>query len=435
MEEMVEVDLDEESGSSDFKSDSEGYDKEFDDIKIESLFELKHISKIEVSEPMNASKDPTFNLMISYKVDKDSEEQTKIIMRRYSELQWLDNQLQKSFPGWIIPSLPSLYDIQSKYSTKVVKEGDSNEIVKELSYNYNDYVTLTNYVVQVLKNERFRSCIKLKEFITNEEKIKSIANMDHDDPIFHNKIFKYLKSTGKSLLSYAWGTETPKTDNNIELKEKGSKDIRSASDKSAEELERFLSQIRLIINTQVTNLAELWSNIETLMKRIWLWNSIKLNTLEESKLSSLQLFFKSDNTLHEIYRQMWSSQKLTYNNVTELASHLKVNMLIATRKLFAKYKSILRAVDRLLDLCTDVHDLSQALPKYKDEPEKQETLRAEFAHYLWVLRTNFDYLREDSRKARKNEESKFKRIIEEYYIAQKMYLLLIKVEWDEVINI
>ena len=99
MEEMVEVDLDEESGSSDFKSDSEGYDKEFDDIKIESLFELKHISKIEVSEPMNASKDPTFNLMISYKVDKDSEEQTKIIMRRYSELQWLDNQLQKSFPG------------------------------------------------------------------------------------------------------------------------------------------------------------------------------------------------------------------------------------------------------------------------------------------------------------------------------------------------
>ena len=57
-------------------------------------------------------------------------------------------------------------------------------------------------------------------------------------------------------------------------------------------------------------------------------------------------------------------------------------MLIATRKLFAKYKSILRAVDRLLDLCTDVHDLSQALPKYKDEPEKQETLRAEFAHYL-----------------------------------------------------
>ena len=81
--------------------------------------------------------------------------------------------------------------------------------------------------------------------------------MDHDDPIFHNKIFKYLKSTGKSLLSYAWGTETPKTDNNIELKEKGSKDIRSASDKSAEELERFLSQIRLIINTQVTNLAEL----------------------------------------------------------------------------------------------------------------------------------------------------------------------------------
>ena len=95
---MIEVNLDEES-SSDFKSDSDGYEKEFDDIKVESLFDLKHISQIEVSELLNTSKDPTFNLTISYKISKEAEEQKKVIVRRYSELQWLDKQLQKSFPG------------------------------------------------------------------------------------------------------------------------------------------------------------------------------------------------------------------------------------------------------------------------------------------------------------------------------------------------
>ena len=283
-----------------------------------------------------------------------------------------------------------------------------------------------------LNNERFRSCIKLKEFITNEEKIKDIANMDHDDPIFHNKVFKFFKSTGKSILSYAWGTETRKVENNIELKEKGNKDLGSSAERSIEEIESLLSKIRTLISSQVTNLTELWSNIETLTKKIWLCNLNRYKPIEELKYLSFKLFSGNDWSLHELYKQICSSQNSNQNAVTELASHLKVNLLISSRKLLAKYKSTLCAVERLLELCSDVNDLNNALPKYKGDSERQEMYRSEYLYYLNVLRSNFDFLREDAGKMYLREEPKFKRIIEEFYLVQKTYINLIKSESNEI---
>lgn len=90
--------------------------------------------------------------------------------------------------------------------------------------------------------------------------------------------------------------------------------------------------------------------------------------------------------------------------------------------LLNQYKKVSWAVDRLLDLAMDVDDLKGILEKYKDDKDKYETYKSEYAHYLNLLRVNFDYLREDSEKMQEKEENNLKNIIGEYYNFQKRYL-------------
>lgn len=97
-------------------------------------------------------------------------------------------------------------------------------------------------------------------------------------------------------------------------------------------------------------------------------------------------------SLFKMHNKVGEAAKLLKPELNHLASHVKVNVLMASRKILANYKDVKRAIDRLLDLSTDVEDIRVALPKYSNDPSKQETYRAEYTHYLNLLRTNFDYL-------------------------------------------
>ena len=191
MDDIVDINLEREN-SKDSKTDSDDFDQDFEEIKIDSSIQLKQLKKMSVTLADSNQKEPSFTVNVIFQASKDTQEYQKVVIRKYSEFQWLDAQLQKSFPGWLIPSLPTLYDINHPFSSKVTKEVDSLEIVKDLSYTYNDYTTISNYAAQVFSNERFRNFIKLKEFISNSEEIKNIANMDSDDPQLSNKIFKFF---------------------------------------------------------------------------------------------------------------------------------------------------------------------------------------------------------------------------------------------------
>jgi len=150
-------------------------------------------------------------------------------------------------------------DVNKSLSMKSNKGQDAADTVAELSYNLNNFVTLSNYTAQALGNDRFRNFVKLKEFITNPEQIKNISNMDHDDPIMHSKVFKFLKSRGKSLLKYAWGKDEHKNLQFIEMK--GKDGVQEAKNElSVGEMEETLRTVKDFFSQQIGNLNDLCQN-------------------------------------------------------------------------------------------------------------------------------------------------------------------------------
>lgn len=91
--------------------------------------------------------------------------------------------------------------------------------------------------------------------------------MDHDDPIFHNRFVKFIKSTGSSLLSYAMGDQ-PKAQQNVELLAKQETLQTSTNGKSAVELGIHLTMAKREVENQIKNLAELCRNVETFIQLI-----------------------------------------------------------------------------------------------------------------------------------------------------------------------
>lgn len=147
-------------------------------------------------------------------------------------------------------------DISKSFTIKTLKGQEASDTVAELAYTLNNHVSLSNYTAQILGNDRFKNFVKLKEFITNPEQIKNIPNMDHDDPILHSKIFKFIKSKGKSFMEYAWGKEAKANPHFIELQGKGEKGL-SSNELSIGEIEAFLKSVKKVITQQVNNLNEL----------------------------------------------------------------------------------------------------------------------------------------------------------------------------------
>lgn len=122
-----------------------------------------------------------------------------------------------------------------------------------------------------------------------------------------------------------------------------------------------------------------------------------------------------------LYTKMGETTNNLQNYQNELAVHIKTNVLVNARKILSKYLSIDAAIDRLTDLSGDVEDLKAIVQKYKEEPELQETYRAEYQHYLALLRNNFDFLKDDAARAQKKEDKSMKKVIQEFYKAQVMY--------------
>eukprot|EP00345_Euplotes_harpa_P001505 CAMPEP_0168321072 /NCGR_PEP_ID=MMETSP0213-20121227/2048_1 /TAXON_ID=151035 /ORGANISM="Euplotes harpa, Strain FSP1.4" /LENGTH=110 /DNA_ID=CAMNT_0008322643 /DNA_START=398 /DNA_END=730 /DNA_ORIENTATION=- len=110
-------------------------------------------------------------------------------------------------------------------------------------------------MAQVLGNDRFREFLKLKEFISATDQIKNFANMDQDDPVLHNRLYRFIKTTGKSFLSYAWGEDADKARRKASSKLDKFKHLDPSSEKSAEEIGLILNGVK--INTQISNLTEL----------------------------------------------------------------------------------------------------------------------------------------------------------------------------------
>lgn len=426
-EDMYHVDL-EDDDNSEFKSGSDSFEKDFDDIRSETACELKHLKKIQVSEPSVSGKEATFTITTVFQPKNASEEQLKKVNRKYSEFQWLHNQLQKSFPGCLIPSLPTMYDVKKAFTIKSTKGQEASETAKQLKYTLNNYVTLSNYAAQVLGNDRFKNFVKLKEFITNPEQIKNIPSMDHDDPIVHNKIFKFIKSKGKSILGYAWGSETKKSQPSVELKGKG-EEIQASNEKSVAEMEDILKTVKDNVCMQIKNLTELWTHIETFIRQI---------SEDKEKYTHMAEAFEdikeweSKNTLRELYGKMSNVTNDLKSYQNDLAAHVKTSVLIDSKKILAKYQWADRAIDRLLDLSIDVEDLKSMIQKYKEEPEIQETYKSEHQHYLNLLRNNFDALREDSAKMQNKEEKNLKKVVQEFYKAQVMFFEQQQQQWGKV---
>jgi hypothetical protein len=416
MENMYRVDLEDENDSS-FKSGSDSFEKDFDDIRSETQCELRYLKKIQVSEPSVSGREAVFTITTVFQQSKNSEEQLKKVNRKYSEYVWLHKQLQKSFPGCLIPSLPSMSDINRSFTIKTLKGQEASDTVAELAYNLNNHVTLSNYTAQILGNDRFKNFVKLKEFITNPEQIKNIPNMDSDDPILHSKIFKFIKSKGKSFMEYAWGKEAKANPHFIELQGKGEKNL-SSNELSIGEIEALLRSVKKVITQQVNNLNELCTNIETFIRQI-AEEKACFGKMSESFETVKEYDPKVEMQL--LYTKMGETTGNLQKYQNELAVHIKTNVLVNARKILSKYLSIDSAIDRLLDLSVDVEDLKTMVQKYKEEPELQETYRAEYQHYLALLRNNFDFLKEDSARLQRKEDKNMKKVVQEFYKAQVMY--------------
>lgn len=194
-------DLEENSNS---KSNSDSFEKDFDDIKSDFDWDLKNISKLQVNGPTPGDKEYVFVINTVFRDKDSSNEYMRKVNRKYNEFEWLHKQLQKSFPGGLIPTLPTLYDLTSAKMGTITSDQDIQDTIKELKYCPNNYISMSNYLKIILSCDRFKEFAKLKEFITNPEKIKNIPNMNSDDPIYYSKVFKFLRSKSKFFLNIFW---------------------------------------------------------------------------------------------------------------------------------------------------------------------------------------------------------------------------------------
>ena len=125
-----------------------------------------------MSSPLGSGNDSVFRITTVYQTKKDEDEQFKKVNRKYKEYLWLHYQLEKSFPGCLIPQLPSLNDIARQNTIWDFKGTNTEPHPDDLKYYTGNEVTLSNYTSQVIANSRFRNFIKLKEFIANPDQIK-----------------------------------------------------------------------------------------------------------------------------------------------------------------------------------------------------------------------------------------------------------------------
>lgn len=256
---------------------------------------------------------------------------------------------------------------------------------------------------------------KLKEFITNPEPLKNIPNMDNDDPIVHTKLFKFIKSQGKSLLEYAWGKDKRKSGQFIEMK--GEDEQVSKNEMSATEIEEVIKEVKDFNTQQTNNLTELCANIEALVRQL------AQEKGDYKKMS--EVFYDAKDydkkvEMKHLYGRISETATSLQSYQNDLAFHLKEKVLKPTRKILAKYLNLSRAIERMLDLATDVEDLKSKTLQYHADQEKQETLKAEYQYYLNLLRNNFDILREDASVMQKRENKKLQEVVNEFYQAQLM---------------
>ena len=259
--------------------------------------------------------------------------------------------------------------------------------------------------------------------------------MDNDDPIVHSKIFKFIKSKGKSLLEYYWGsTSTVKeAGKSIEMKGKG-EPAKNPDDLTVTQIVKLLKSVKSYISQTILNLTQLSENIREL---------ILLVVKEKKAYVDLAHTFiqakdqETDKELMKLYgetAELWDVSKDNQNKLSWDAEIsiipkpwkglLKFSDFKALNKSYCilnQYLKVERAINRLLDLAIDVEDLKGILQKYHEEPDKFETYKAEYHYYLRLLRTNFDFLKEDSGRMQAKEDKNLKDVIEEYYMFQKQY--------------
>mmetsp|Transcript_18445 Transcript_18445/g.18109 ORF Transcript_18445/g.18109 Transcript_18445/m.18109 type:complete len:191 (-) Transcript_18445:500-1072(-) len=187
---------------------------------------------------------------------KGREHQKKVV-RKYSEYEWLQYQLQKSFPGTLIPDLPTLKSITQHEAACSFKSTSDLPDPADITFFTNNEKTILSYTKSIVSNKRYTNFVKLKEFLTNSEKIKNIPNMNNDDPLVHSKIFKFIKSQSRSLLEYYLGSSTiPDGMKDIEMKGKN-EELKSPNDLSVPEIEHLLKAVKDYITSNIKNIESL----------------------------------------------------------------------------------------------------------------------------------------------------------------------------------
>ena len=259
--------------------------------------------------------------------------------------------------------------------------------------------------------------------------------MDSDDPIVHSKIFKFIKSKGKSFMEYYWNQNSDsKCGKSIEMKGKG-EPLKSSNDLSVSEIQQLLKAVKIFNTKIINNLSDLWENMRSVMLLV-VKEKNAYSEIEKWLKDTAKIEVNSDlKVLYESTSELFDNWKAHHNklacdiNISSVPKHWKGLLKYSDFKSLSKsyyllnqYLKVDRAIDRLLDLAIDVEDLHGMLQKYKDEPDKIATYRSEYNHYLTLLRVNFEFLREDSVKMQEKEEKNLKNIIHEYYAFQVEYL-------------
>jgi hypothetical protein len=241
--------------------------------------------------------------------------------------------------------------------------------------------------------------------------------MDNDDPIVHTKLFKFFKSQGKSLLEYAWGKDKRKSGQFIELK--GEDEEVSKNEMSAIEIEEIIKEVKDFNTKQTINLTQLCENIESLIRQL------AQEKGDYKKMS--EVFYDAKDydkkvEMKHLYGKISETTTSLQSYQNDLAFHLKEKALKPARKILAKYLNLNRAIERILDLSTDVEDLKNKIIYYQADQEKQETLKAEYQYYLNLLRNNFDIMREDAAVMQNRENKKLQDVVNGFYQAQLMLI-------------
>ncbi|CAI2369224.1 unnamed protein product [Moneuplotes crassus] len=435
---MYNIHLDESDQSSlNTGEDSfeKGFEKDFEDILSETSCELNHLIGVKVKKIEDSGRDPTFEILTKYKMKTKGREHQKKVVRKYSEYEWLQYQLQKSFPGTLIPDLPTLKSITQHEAACSFKSTSDLPDPADITFFTNNEKTILSYTKSIVSNKRYTNFVKLKEFLTNSEKIKNIPNMNNDDPLVHSKIFKFIKSQSRSLLEYYLGSSTiPDGMKDIEMKGKN-EELKSPNDLSVPEIEHLLKAVKDYITSNIKNIESLCEDLREVMVLI-----VKEKSCYKAIEEALEEISEKENDpeLKTLYGKTGETFSLLRKNQNKLAadtniskiSDPKTNLLkFADFKALSKsyyllnqYLKVDRAIDRLLDLAIDVEDLKNMLEKFKNDSDKLETYKSEYNHYLNLLRINFESLREDSTKMQEKEEENLKKIIHSYHVFQKVYL-------------